>query len=456
MWLHGVASCVAEANIDPSRQCVTMGLVTKLFATTRSARLTLSCITLFSQQARLYSAAPKVVPFLLADIGEGITEVQILQWLVKVGDHVSEFDKIANVQSDKATVEITSPYDGTIVKQYGAVGAMVHVGKPLVDIQLKDAPVSDIINNDPISDTITTAPSSPKKPLATPAVRGLAKQMNIPLDTISGSGENGRILRQDIATDAKQGSSTESRRVEMSMFQRSMVKSMEAAMKVPHFGYSERVVMDGAIHLRDMLRGQFPKLSYMPIWIKAASVALKDFPILNATLISEGKPEKYMIQYHDHHNISIAMDTAQGLAVPVIPRVDKKSIAQIAAELEILVEKGKNNALTRQDMVGGTFALSNIGSIGTGIGADPILLPPQVCIGAICKMSPELVLDQSCAKRIGSTVLLTDPNIGKISMVMTVHWSADHRLIDGATMARFSNRWKTLVENPVLLLPDLI
>jgi 2-oxoisovalerate dehydrogenase E2 component (dihydrolipoyl transacylase) len=414
---------------------------------------------------RSYSSKP-VVPFLLADIGEGITEVQILQWLVKEGDKVSEFDKIANVQSDKATVEITSPYDGVIVKLYGDVGGMIQVGKPLVDIQISNP---DAVTG--ASNTVVKKPVVHEKSngvLATPAVRALAKEMHISLNTVSpGSGENGRVLKQDLLSrdgvqtvsnhTEKPNATSETlgrHRVEMNVFQKSMVKSMEAAMKVPHFGYSERVIMDAAIGLRELMRSSVPKFSFMPLWIKAASVALKDFPILNASLVPGKDSSTLMIEYHDYHNISIAMDTQQGLAVPVIKHVDKKSIAQISAELDVLIEKGKRNALTRQDLANGTFALSNIGSIGTGIGANPILLPPQVCIGVLCRMHQELVPNLTKIAHNGKYVA-DDHVSSKIATIMTVHWSADHRLIDGATLARFSLRWKTLVENPMLLLLDL-
>lgn len=360
---------------------------------------------------------------------------------VKEGDQISEFDKIANVQSDKATVEITSPYNGEIVKLYGQSGTMIQVGKPLVDIMTTSHQQSKIKFTDKDEHKTT------KDTLATPAVRGLAKDMGVKLDSfVPGSGSDGRIMKHDLNTQ-KQTSDTEEpfKLVEMTAFQKSMVKSMELSMNIPHFSYSEKVIMDPAIQLRKVLQTEtsMTKFSFMPFWIKATSIALKDFPILNASIV-EQDGQGTMIKYHNDHNIAIAMDTPQGLAVPIIHKVQCKSIFEIASELDILMEKGKNNTLSKQDICNGTFSLSNIGSIGTGIGAIPVVLSPQVCIGALCRIQQELDLNRN-----------ESDNQYKIVSAMTVHWSADHRLIDGATLARFSGKWKILVENPLLLLADM-
>lgn len=360
---------------------------------------------------------------------------------VKEGDQISEFDKIANVQSDKATVEITSPYNGEIVKLYGQTGAMIQVGKPLVDIMNTSHQQSKIHSID--KDEYLTA----KNILATPAVRGLAKDMSVKLDSlVPGSGADGRIMKNDLNAQ-KQTSDTEEsfKLVEMTAFQKSMLKSMKLSTKIPHFSYSEKVIMDSAIQLRKVFQTEksMTKFSFMPFWIKITSIVLKDFPILNSSIIDQDEQET-MIKYHNDHNIAIAMDTPQGLAVPVIHKVQCKSIFEIASELDILMKKGKNNTLSKQDICNGTFSLSNIGSIGTGIGANPVVLSPQVCIGALCRIQKESILNVN-----------ESDNQHKIVSTMTVHWSADHRLIDGATLARFSGKWKILVENPLLLLADM-
>merc|ERR1719443_157524 len=178
------------------------------------------------------------------------------------------------------------------------------------------------------------------------------------------------------------------------------------------------------------------KLSYMPFIIKAVSLALNDHPILNASM-SEDETE---LIYHEDHNIGVATDTPHGLLVPNIKAVQNLSVLEIAAELNRLHQAGLQNKLTPKDIKGGTFSLSNIGSIG-GTYAKPVIMPPQVAIGAIGRIQKLPRFDHH-------------DNV-VAAHIMNVSWSADHRIIDGATMARFSNQMKTYVENPTSMILDL-
>lgn len=219
-----------------------------------------------------------------------------------------------------------------------------------------------------------------------------------------------------------------------------MVKTMTAALRIPHFGYCDEVDMTTLVELREDLKplaeSRGVRLSFMPFFLKAASLGLLQYPILNASLDDNCQN----ITYKAAHNIGIAMDTQQGLIVPNVKNIQVRSIFEIAAELNRLQSLGSSGQLTATDLTGGTFTLSNIGSIG-GTYAKPVIMPPEVAIGAIGKMQVVPRFDSR-----GQVVK---------AQIVNISWSADHRIIDGATMSRFSNLWKSYLENPSSMLLDL-
>ncbi|XP_010778395.1 lipoamide acyltransferase component of branched-chain alpha-keto acid dehydrogenase complex, mitochondrial, partial [Notothenia coriiceps] len=223
-------------------------------------------------------------------------------------------------------------------------------------------------------------------------------------------------------------------------FHRAMVRTMTAALRIPHFGYSDEVELSRLAALRKELKSlcesRGVRLSFMPFFIKAASLGLLHFPVLNASL-DEGCQN---ITYKASHNIGLAMDTSQGLLVPNVKNVQLLSVFEIAQELNRLQALGTAGQLGTNELTGGTFTLSNIGSIG-GTYAKPVILPPEVAIGALGKIQ---VLPRFDA---GGQVVPAH--------IMNVSWSADHRIIDGATMSRFSNLWKEYLENPAAMVLDL-
>ncbi|XP_042340064.1 lipoamide acyltransferase component of branched-chain alpha-keto acid dehydrogenase complex, mitochondrial [Plectropomus leopardus] len=430
-----------------------------------------------------------IVQFKLSDIGEGIMEVTVKEWYVKEGDKVSQFDSICEVQSDKASVTITSRYDGVIKKLYYDVDATALVGKPLVDIETESS--SEVIQEEDVVETPAMAREEHThqeikghKTQATPAVRRLAMENNIKLSEVVGTGKDGRILKEDILNflakqtgaiipptlfqeiqtsplvpppgAAKPVGSVAAAKPPPAMprpvftgkdvteplkgFHKAMVKTMTAALKIPHFGYCDEVDLSRLVSLRAELRsiaeGRGVKLSYMPFFIKAASLGLLHFPILNAS-VDEGCQN---ITYKASHNIGLAMDTSQGLLVPNVKNVQLLSVFEIAQELNRLQALGAAGQLGTNELSGGTFTLSNIGSIG-GTYAKPVILPPEVAIGALGKI---LVLPRFDAD--GQVVQ---------AHIMNVSWSADHRIIDGATMCRFSNLWREYLENPATMVLDL-
>jgi 2-oxoisovalerate dehydrogenase E2 component (dihydrolipoyl transacylase) len=242
------------------------------------------------------------------------------------------------------------------------------------------------------------------------------------------------------------------RTVSLTGIQKAMFKSMTKSLSIPHFGYTDQFELDAASNYRKVLtkyisqhqdRFPFTKISYMPIFIKSLSVALTHYPILNACLITGDDPtdaSKVQIKYRGSHNIGFAMDTPQGLIVPNIKNVQNKSILEVAEDLHRLMELGKKNAIAPSDMKDGTITLSNVGTIG-GTYTSPVIVTSEVAI---------------CA--LGKTETLPRYNTeGQIvpKMVMPVSWSADHRVIDGATIARFADLWKQYIEHPELLASEL-
>ncbi|XP_026861211.2 lipoamide acyltransferase component of branched-chain alpha-keto acid dehydrogenase complex, mitochondrial [Electrophorus electricus] len=440
-----------------------------------------------------YAATRPVLQFKLSDIGEGIMEVTVKEWYVKEGDRVSQFDSICEVQSDKASVTITSRYDGIIRKLYYDIDSIALVGSPLVDIETDGAqelpPEEDVMETPAVSqEEHTHQEIKGHKTQATPAVRRLAMENNIKLSEVIGTGKDGRILKEDIlnflasqtgailppspfqeiqppppgpAAARAPIAKTKEKRAPSSMptpitsrpvftgkdrteplkgFNKAMVKTMTAALKIPHFGYNDEVDLTQLVQLRSELKevaeSRGVKLSYMPFFIKAASLGLLHFPVLNAS-VDEACQN---ITYKAAHNIGLAMDTPQGLLVPNVKNVQMLSVFDIAVELNRLQTLGSSGQLGTADLTGGTFTLSNIGSIG-GTYAKPMILPPEVAIGALGKMQ---VLPRFNEK----------DEVVK-AHIMNLSWSADHRIIDGATMSRFSNLWRSYLENPAVMVLDL-
>lgn len=414
----------------------------------------------------------KRVAFNLSDIGEGIREVVVKEWFVKEGDVVEQFDNLCEVQSDKASVTITSRYDGKILKLYHDIDEIALVGRPLIEFDVTDDASADVdevsiaaevvkdqVQSDDIE--IRASTGSSNKILTTPAVRRIANENNVNLAEVKASGPNGRILKSDVleylniipptndtnrskplvdkpcvqSTVAQPVHATAEHRVEkLKDVRRVMFKTMTAALKIPHFTYSDEVNVTDLVKLRDTLKGDAEslgvKITFMPFFIKAASLALTKYPILNSSVDEENES----IIYKSSHNISIAMATQSGLVVPNVKNCEQKTILQIARDLNDLLERGRAGKLRPDDFQNGTFSLSNIGVVG-GTYTKPVIAPPQVAIGAIgtTHIVPRFIEDTDKVQR---------------THLIYVSWSADHRVIDGVTMAGFSNEWKRYVENP--------
>ena len=407
----------------------------------------------------------RIETFLIPQPGEGIAEVEIIQWLVKPEQHVKEFQILCEARTDKGFIEYKSPFQGKILEIYHKDAEIAKIGDPLFKIDVPDA-LDSVESSIPVE--------SPKKPaesektphiqsnkvLTTPAIRFQAKQNNIDLSLVTPTGKDGRILKEDLLNYLESKKTTEKPFVEdqksadppsipkvfvnsqdtivkMSPIQRGMLKSMTEALLIPHLTYSEDVYMEQLTEIRQQLKKTLKdvKLTYMPFFMKALSLAILDYPIINSSLLDS--KNEYILK--SSHNISFAMDTPLGLVVPNIKNVESKSILEIASEMSRIQELGQKGRLSDNDLSDGTVALSNIGSIG-GTYAAPVILPPQVFIGALGTIRPRL-------EKVDG--IITEKNI------LATSWSADHRIIDGATTARFVARWKALIENPSLMLLHL-
>ncbi|KAJ1973841.1 hypothetical protein H4R34_004938 [Dimargaris verticillata] len=453
----------------------------------------------------------KVVPFNLADIGEGITECEIIQWFVKPGDTIAQFDQICEVQSDKASVEITSRYDGTVKKLHYEAGSMARVGQPLVDIDVSDSHTSDTpaASFTPPAPTPLSEPSSQPvampapsnsqsatlvpppilqpttgKPsseiLAIPAVRRLAKEHGLNLALLTGTGKGGRITKEDVlrhmaqpTTAAASPLSAEPKSVAgismdmtdsvvpLSPVQKSMYTMMTNANNIVRFALSDEIEIGNCMVLRADINKwltehgeatgySLSKITYLPIFLKCMSLAIQRYPIFNARLINEDQgPSKIQLQHRSEHHISVAMDTPNGLLVPTVRDVHTKSVLQIAQDLERLKELGRRNALKPVDLQPGTITLSNIGNIG-GTVLSPVVPLNTLCLGALGRI-----------QRLPRFQTVVDPvtqqakEIVVPKHILHVSWVADHRVIDGATLARFSNYWKELLTSPAIGLSQL-
>jgi 2-oxoisovalerate dehydrogenase E2 component (dihydrolipoyl transacylase) len=441
----------------------------------------------------------------------GIRECEIIQWFVEPEARVEEFDKICEVQSDKASVEITTRFTGVIKKLHYESGEMAIVGKPLVDIDVQeDVQEEEVLespnttpsprtqeaetilmtSDEPVSEGKTsrlnqdlgnadqgfqTQEKGTHAALATPAVRHLTKELGVNISDVTGTGRDGRVLKEDVykfVESRKSGPAPSSESnipepaissptfeegpqkeniVQLSTVQAQMFKTMTRSLAIPHFLYADEIDFSHLSNLRHRLNksisrisapNEVTKLSFLPFIVKAVSLALHQHPILNARVDLSTDSAKPALAMRSQHNIGIAMATSSGLLVPVIKSASTLSIPQIAAELTRLQALASSNKLTSSDLTGGTITISNIGNIG-GTYVSPVIVDSQVAILGIGKMRtvPAFAADGS-----GTVVP---------KQICNFSWSADHRVVDGATMARAAEVVRGFVEEPDSMLAYL-
>lgn len=426
--------------------------------------------------------------FKLADLGEGMHEAEIVEWLIKVGDTPKLDQTIARVETDKAIVELPAPVSGKVSEIRVKGGETAKVGDVLVIFETANSAKEDGKANNA---TTTTAPvngQSPVSPssmivavepqtltqqsqprprvLAAPAVRRLAFELDIDLEQVPPSQANGRVTLEDVKTFAERAKATptpvtsaptsvsstisasvqpaqptQDERQPLTGLRKRIAEHMERSWRtIPHataFGEADGAAL---IAMREALKPVAEQrsvhLTYMPVLIKLLIPVLKEFPIFNASLDEERREIIYKRSYH----IGVATDSPEGLLVPVLRDADHLTILEIAAKLEKLIEGARKRTLSLSELSGSTFTLNNVGSFGGGSGT-PIINHPEVAILAVGRLQEKAIVQNGA--------IIARP-------IMPLALSFDHRLIDGAMAGRFLARFQSLIENPQQLMLNMV
>lgn len=410
-----------------------------------------------------------VEDFILPDIGEGIVECEVVDWLVKEGDILEEDQPVADVMTDKALVQIPAMYAGKVVKLHYAKGDIAKVHQPLfaieragststadtsTEMKTQQASASKSTNTSvekQVEPKLQTAKVINVKAVASPAVRRVARELNVNIHQVPGSGKKGRVYKEDVVAfnsndelvsqattsdvvtthqASAGGKRTEPIRGVKAAMAKAMVNSVST---IPHFTYCEEIDMTNLIKLRGELKEVYAKqdikLTMMPFFMKAMSLALKQFPVVN----SQPNEDCTELTYFDDHNIGMAVDSKVGLLVPNVKQVQNKTIIDLAKDIMQLTDAARSGRVASEFLKGGTITISNIGAIG-GTVATPIINKPESAIVALGKLQKLPRFNEKGEVEARS--------------IMQVSWSGDHRIIDGGTIARFCNLWKSFLEEP--------
>lgn len=390
--------------------------------------------------------------FKLPDVGEGITEAEIVRWLVREGDWVKEHQDIVEVETDKALVALPCPYAGRVVKLHGLPGDILQVGQPLAGIEeaAEPAPAEEAQKKDrgTVVGELREEKGflSPQEVKATPAIRALAKDLKVDLTKVKGTGPEGRITRSDVELAAGKSPSEPTGRAEagglvevvpLRGLRRTIAKRMaEASKRVADVTiWSDADITDlEKVRAKEkkVAEERGIKLTYLPFMLKAVIPALKAHPYLNATL----DDERAEIILKKYYNIGIAVDTPDGLMVFVVKGADQKNILELAQEISTLAEKARERKIDLADLKGSTFTITNYGVIGASYGT-PIINYPEVAILGMGKIEDRPVVRSG---RIAIRKILP------LSLVF------DHRVIDGVEATRFLNDVIRHLEDPDLML----
>jgi len=422
--------------------------------------------------------------FKLPDIGEGIAEAEIVAWHVKVGDEIAEDQQIADMMTDKATVEMESPVAGKVIELAGEVGDQVPIGSVLAVIETAGAdraaePVDDSRDERPLGDgSVDPTPemaeqmpivaadvqSEQPKPapaprvepevaekepakghvLASPAVRARARDLGIDLSQVRTASD--RIRHSDLDAYLLYNGGNVSARgtaaarpdenVKVVGLRRKIAENMaEANRRIQHFTLVEEYDVTALEETRQMMnrdRGSNPKLTLLPFLITAMSRGLAEWPMLNATFDDEAM----VITRHGSVHMGVATQTPNGLMVATIRDAQSKSVWELASEILRLSEAARTGKATRDELTGATFTISSLGPMG-GITSTPVVNPPQVAIVAVNKIEDKLVP--------------VDDEI-EVRKRMNLSLSCDHRVVDGWDAASFMQTLKGYIENPLRLL----
>jgi pyruvate dehydrogenase E2 component (dihydrolipoamide acetyltransferase) len=414
--------------------------------------------------------------FNFPDVGEGIHEGRVVEWLVSEGDEVSEDQPLVKVETDKAVVELPSPRAGTVLALHAATEADIHVGDPLVTIgepgEEVEAPRAEPSGAEappaepPPAAAAVDTPSGPtgtaRRPLATPRTRALARRKGVDLASISGSGPGGRITDEDVERAAAAPAAPSSRpataptapitgradvtddgpveRVKISHLRKviagAMRTSKQVSAHVTHVDEADVTELVRAYRdLKPSIEAEGVKFSMLPFFLKGVVAATQKYPMFNAS-VDENRGEIVIKRYH---NVGIAVDTDQGLIVPVIRDVDRKDMVTLAREVADLADRARQRQLGLDELKGGGITITNIGPLG-GVFATPIINQPELAIVGLHRIQQRPVV-------VGGEIVVRD--------MMYLSVSFDHRWIDGADGARFMTELVGLVSDPRRLLVRL-
>ncbi|MBK9645929.1 MAG: 2-oxo acid dehydrogenase subunit E2 [Deltaproteobacteria bacterium] len=427
--------------------------------------------------------------FHLPEIGEGVVEGEIVQWLVKVGDVVSEDQPVCEIMTDKATVEISTPKGGRVVQLFGKPGDVIKVHSTLANIDtdgsaprvtVPEIPVPAPVKAAPAPTPLAVVPPAPvaapapvvaevregNKALATPAVRRHARELELDIHAVPGSGKGGRVTHDDLARftqpaaeapaveapaaaepvipvavpqAAPQPTGSETHIPIIGLRRKIAQQMVKAYSTAPHFTYVDEIDMTDLVALRGRLKGRAEakgvKLTYIPFIMKALAAVFREFPNVNANVIED----PFTLVVKGDVNIGVATDSPQGLYVPVIKNVERKSVLQLAAELQDVTTRVREGKVRVDELQGGTFTITSVGNIG-GVFATPILNHPEVAILGVNKI-------------VKRPVVRDDQIV--IREMLYLSPSFDHRIIDGAVAARFVSALKALLEDPDALFLEM-
>ena len=418
--------------------------------------------------------------FKLPDIGEGVVEGEVVEWMVSVGDTVKEDDPILSVMTDKATVEIPSPVDGKVTKVIGDAGDILPVGVVCIEFEVdgdgnasasEEEPVKEKsepkvpeptkeIEEKPAPKPVQEPEQAPQpvvraagtKALASPAVRQRAREANINLEHVAGSGPAGRISHADLDKHISGGASgatswspigasakTElngTEEIKVIGLRRKIADSMMSSYSsIAHFSYFEEVDITALEELRQHLNSTrpegAPKLTYLPFIMQALVKALRESPECNALYDDDAN----VVTRHQAINLGIATQTDRGLYVPVVKHVEAMDIWQSAAEMVRVTSATREGKATADELSGSTFTITSLGRLG-GLGATPIINKPEVGILGVHNAKERAVV------RNGHVV---------VRRMMNLSSSWDHRVVDGHDGATLVQRVKTYLENPATI-----
>lgn len=422
--------------------------------------------------------------FKFPDIGEGLDEGTIAEWYISKGTAVKVGDPLCKMETDKVVTDIPSPREGIVAAVYGKVGETINVGDPLVEIEIEGVEGADAIENvnsveevkeegAGVVGTLEIAgnnaflPASGEgfesdnsvgktkeraKALATPVARAMAKDLGVDINKVTGTGPAGRVMKEDIQkhygnpplsqatqTPFIQQGDNPIETEPLTQLRKTIAKNMiQSKHNAAHMSLFDEVEIEELIRIRAKYKEPFleegVKLSYLPFVIKATALALRKHKALNSQLDLENN----RMIYKKYYNIGIAVDTEDGLVVPVIRNADKLSIFEISKQLGILAEKARNKQLKLDDMKDGTFTITSFGSIG-GMFAMPVINYPQAGILGIGRVLKKPVVKNDS---------IVPGNIMPLSL------SVDHRIVDGGEVARFMNQIMEYLGDPVSLIMD--